>query len=37
MSSHLAPDTLFYTPLADLPHVSAKAARDAPTIAVCEL
>ncbi len=33
----LAPDTLIYTTLAELPHVSAKAARDAPSVAVCEL
>ena len=33
----LAPDALRYTPLAELPHVSAKAARDAPSIAVCEI
>jgi class 3 adenylate cyclase len=33
----LTPETVRYTPLADLPHVTAKAARDAPAIAVCEL
>jgi class 3 adenylate cyclase len=33
----LTPETLRYTPLAALPHVDAKAARDAPALAVCEL
>jgi class 3 adenylate cyclase len=33
----LSPDELRYTPLAELSHVTAKAARDAPSIAVCEL
>jgi class 3 adenylate cyclase len=33
----LAPDELRYTPLSALPHVAPKAARDAPTIAVCTL
>jgi class 3 adenylate cyclase len=33
----LTPETLRYTPLAALPHVAAKAARDTPAIAVCEL
>jgi class 3 adenylate cyclase len=33
----LNPETLRYTPLAELPHVAAKAVRDAPAIAVCEL
>jgi class 3 adenylate cyclase len=33
----LSPGELRYTPLAELPHVTPKAARDAPSIAVCEL
>jgi class 3 adenylate cyclase len=33
----LSPETLRYTPLAELPQVAVKAARDAPAIAVCEL
>jgi class 3 adenylate cyclase len=33
----LVPDELRYTPLSELPHASPKAARDAPTIAVCRL
>lgn len=33
----LSRDELRYTPLAEFPHVTPKAARDAPSIAVCEL
>lgn len=33
----LSRDELRYTPLAELAHVTSKAARDAPSIAVCEL